>query len=92
MQPGGTYLEVMKLGEKNSWSTVFNDADWETKFIWNDVSKLRQPVDSNVVTAVLNSIARSIGYEFDLGKARELHKTGQLNKISHYKDGVGMKR
>lgn len=75
---GGTYLEVQHRDEDGSWTQIFRDADWETKFIWEDVSKSSSR-EENVVTAVIDMVAVASGVKLNLDRARELFDRGELN-------------
>ncbi|XP_039259847.2 putative neutral ceramidase C [Styela clava] len=85
---GGTYLEVQMYQDPDtSWVTIFRDSDWETKFIWKDVSSVRDSTkEENVITTAIDMIAEATGLYFDLNKARELYELGELSVPSYDAD------
>uniref|UniRef100_F6QEE6 Neutral ceramidase n=1 Tax=Ciona intestinalis TaxID=7719 RepID=F6QEE6_CIOIN len=47
MKLGSTYLEVERLVGR-AWKTVYTDADWSTKFSWEEKNSIAPPVESYV--------------------------------------------
>jgi len=80
MKLGKTYLEVLKLNDDGSTQTVYNDADWSTKFAWarTDQPKVSGTDDVNIFSALSDVIAESTGVRFDINKAQKLNQEGRF--------------
>ena len=77
-QLGLTYLEVQqKVAEE--WVTLFNDADWSTRFHWEEATPTTSSKDDvNLFSAMFDVIADATGIKFDFKKATELYEKGEV--------------
>ena len=61
------------------WETVYVDTDWSTVFHWKDAGVSdQQTEEKNVITALFDVIAASLGVRFNYKKAQHLYETGDL--------------
>ena len=73
MQLGSTYLEVQRKVEE-SWTTVYTDADWSTKFTWIQLNTSSVRDDINIFTALFDVIAAQTNLRFDIHYAIQRYK------------------
>ena len=61
------------------WQTEYVDTDWSTTFRWSYAGlEKHQAGDKNVITALFDVIAASMGVRFDYEKAQQLYESGDL--------------
>nr|XP_002121814.1 putative neutral ceramidase C isoform X1 [Ciona intestinalis] len=77
MKLGSTYLEVERLVGR-AWKTVYTDADWSTKFSWEEKNSIAPPADLTLFTTLSDVVAEATGVRFDIDLARQLHESGVL--------------
>lgn len=73
-----------------SWISIFRDSDWETKFIWRDISKPVRTREENIITAAIETIAAASGFKLNLDLAHELFDKGEL-KEPHFTSNADRK-
>ena len=73
-------MEVLKINDDGSIQTVYNDADWSTKFVWSrtDQPKVSGTDKVNIFSALSDVIAESTGVRFDINKAQKLNHEGRF--------------
>ncbi|CAK8678859.1 unnamed protein product [Clavelina lepadiformis] len=76
MKLGSTYLEIQRLNNAD-WVTVYTDADWSTKFHWEE--KVPQPpTNVTLFSTLFDVIADVTGVWFDFDRAMALHVDGKF--------------
>uniref|UniRef100_H2YR12 Neutral ceramidase n=1 Tax=Ciona savignyi TaxID=51511 RepID=H2YR12_CIOSA len=51
MKLGSTYLEIQR-DEHGSWTTIYTDADWSTKFTWLETNSSAPPADITIYVII----------------------------------------
>uniref|UniRef100_H2YR11 Neutral ceramidase n=1 Tax=Ciona savignyi TaxID=51511 RepID=H2YR11_CIOSA len=87
MKLGSTYLEIQR-DEHGSWTTIYTDADWSTKFTWLETNSSAPPADITIYVI----IEWNIPTDETAGSYRVLYHGDHMNEVGTITPFTGMSR